>query len=148
MHLERHNQFWKLYTGTKVAYRGLPFREGLANFSKILLKSILHLLQKHGFESGLGRLQIFHRLKSFCTLWIKKYDKEEPGLLSSYNPIRDKNGTTLLSQKSSCWSPQFPNVYKLLLQEEGMLHSAKHSLVPTFLRCFFGAIKFKINYFS
>lgn len=74
-HLERHNQCWKLYTGTKVAYRGLSFRAGLANFSKTMLNRILHLLQKHGFESGQGRLQIFHRLKTFCTLWIKIWQR-------------------------------------------------------------------------
>lgn len=66
---------WKLYTGTKVAYRGLSFRAGLANFSKTMLNRILHLLQKHGFESGQGRLQIFHRLKTFCTLWIKIWQR-------------------------------------------------------------------------
>ena len=43
-------------------------------------------------------------------------------------------------------SPQFPDVYGLLLKEEGMLHSGKHGPVPTFLRRV-AAIKFKITLF-
>lgn len=44
-------------------------------------------------------------------------------------PIWDKNGTTFLSQKSSNWSPQFPDVYRLLLKEEGKLHKTKLGLI-------------------
>jgi len=48
--------------------------------------------------------------------------------------MSDKNGT-FLSQRSSSWSPQVPDVYRLLLKEEGMLHSGKHGLDPTFVTC-------------
>jgi len=58
--------------------------------------------------------------------------KEDPELLRRYNPISHKNGRTFLSQRSSSWSPQFPDLYRLLLKEEWMLHSGKHGLVPTF----------------
>jgi len=54
----------------------------------------------------------------------------EPGLLSSQDLISDKNGTTILFQRSNSWSPPFPDVYRLLLKEDGMLHSHKHDPVP------------------
>ena len=39
--------------------------------------------------------------------------------------ISEKNGKTFLSQNSSDWSLQFPDVHDLLLKEEEMLHSSK-----------------------
>jgi len=44
-------------------------------------------------------------------------------------------------QMSSNLSLQLPGVHRLLLKEEGMLHSGKHGPVPTFLR-HVAAIKF------
>lgn len=50
----------------------------------------------------------------------------------------------VLPNKSGSCSPQFPEIYGLLLNEEGMLHSGKHGPVPGFLRCA-AAIKFKTS---
>jgi len=60
-----------------------------------------------------------------------KYSKEDPGVLSRWNPISDKNGTKLLSQRSSNWSLELPD-WRLLLIEAGMPHGGKHEPVPTF----------------
>jgi len=37
--------------------------------------------------------------------------------------------TPVFPQRSSGWSPQFPDVFRLLLKEEGMLHSVTSSTV-------------------
>jgi len=106
LHLRR-----KIYTGLRVAYGPNQitcfFREGLAYFSNTM----------HGFSE-------------FSLIENTKYSKEDPGLLSSWNPTSDKNGTRFLSQRSSYWYLQFPDVNRLLLKEEGMEHS-----VPTFQTC-------------
>lgn len=39
--------------------------------------------------------------------------------------------TIFLSKKSSSCSPQLLNVYRLLLKEDGVLHSGEHGPVPT-----------------
>jgi len=36
-----------------------------------------------------------------------KIQQGDPGLLSSWSPGSDRNGTTFLSQRSSSWTPQF-----------------------------------------
>lgn len=36
-----------------------------------------------------------------------------------------------VAQNSSSWSRQFPDVYRLLLKESGMLHSSKQDHFPT-----------------
>lgn len=42
------------------------------------------------------------------------------------------------------WSPQLPDIYKVLLTEEGMLHGCKHGPVQSFLRLV-PAMKLKIS---
>lgn len=44
--------------------------------------------------------------------------------------ISDKIGRTVLSQKSSSSSPQFLDIYGVLLKGEGVIHSLKHGPVP------------------
>ena len=100
------------------------FKEGLAFFSKTMLNHILHLLWQHSFVEE----------DSWDWSWKANCDKENTGVVSSWNPTPDKNGTTFLSQRSSSWS-QFPHVDRLLIKEEGMLHSGKHRPVPTFESC-------------
>ena len=63
-----------------------------------------------------------------------KYNKETHDCWAA-RILWDKNGTTFLSQTSSSWSPQLPDVYRLLLKAEGRLHSGEHGPVPTFLGC-------------
>ena len=46
----------------------------------------------------------------------------------------DKNGTRFPSQRSSNWSPQLPDVYRLLLEEERMLYIGKCGPDPTYMR--------------
>lgn len=53
---------------------------------------------------------------------IKWKIKKRPRAIEQREPISDKNGTPFLSQRFS-WSPQFPDVYKQLLKERGMLHT-------------------------
>jgi len=67
-------------------------------------------------------------------------------IMTKKNALSDKNGTAFLSQRSSVWSLQCPNIYRLLIKKEGMLHSGKHGLVLTFLR-FVAAIKFKMSWY-
>ena len=43
---------------------------------------------------------------------MKRYKKNNSGLLESLNLISDKNGTTHLSQRSGKWSLQFPDFYE------------------------------------
>lgn len=42
------------------------------------------------------------------------------------------------------WSPQLPDIYKVLLTEEGMLRGCKHGPVQSFLRLV-PAMKLKIS---
>jgi len=62
---------------------------------------------------------------------LMKHKIQHGKLLSSWSLISDQNGTTLLSQRSNNWSP---DVYKLLLKEDEMLHRGKHGLVPILFR--------------
>lgn len=77
--------------------------------------------------------------------WAKAHLKWKTGLLSSYNPPSHKNETAFIFQMSNSWSAQLPDVYGLLVKEEGMLHSYNHGLDPTFLR-HPAAIKFKMSF--
>lgn len=123
---------WKVYTGfgiIMVSSRKCLFREGLSYFSKKMLNFILELL-----EPDLPGVKIFYRLITLGPSWNKKHNKEDPGLLTVIILHHTKTGTAFLSQKSSSWSPQFPEVYGLLLKEEGMhIHSGKHGAVSTAL---------------
>jgi len=56
----------------------------------------------------------------------------------------DKNGVTFLFQRPSSWSLQLPDVYRLLLKEEGMLNGGEHGPVPTFFKCV-AAIKLQMS---
>jgi len=79
-HLERHYHCKTVYTGVRARYGPIH---------------ILHLLQQHGFVVEESAVQTFYQLK---TSQITTYSKEDPGLLSSYNPLSDKYGTKFLSQ--------------------------------------------------
>lgn len=147
---KRHHQCWKAYTGftaTYAPFQAMSISEKALHFSarqcycilKLLL--LLLLLRQHGFvveKSGCwtGRLAIwiFHQLKTFGASWNKKYDKEGSGLLSSWNPIWERNGTTFPSPNSNDWSPQLPDVYEVLLEEERMLHRDETWLSPNVLK--------------
>lgn len=56
----------------------------------------------------------WHHSRTFNTLWNGKYEKEDPELLWSLNPVSDKVRTTFLPQTFNSWSPLFPDVYRLL----------------------------------
>lgn len=54
----------------------------------------------------------------------------------------------MTAKKTSNWSPQFPNVYELLLKEDWMLHIGKHGPVLAFWK-HVAVITFQVNkYFS
>ena len=53
---------------------------------------------------------------------------QRPRTIGSKNPVSDTKGTTVLSHNSSNWSPQYPDIYRLLLKEEGQLHSGTMGL--------------------
>lgn len=63
--------------------------------------------------------------------WNKKYDKEDPWMLSSCNTEKRDNIPPLKNVSSSS-SPVCPEIYRSLLKEEGILHSGKKDTVLTF----------------
>lgn len=81
----------------------------------------------------------------YLHVWKNKTEKTQ-NAEQHKNPVSDNNKTTFLSQKSSMWSFQLPDIYGLLLKEEGMLYSGKHEPVSTFLK-HADAIKFIITSF-
>lgn len=90
----------------------LFLRESVAYFSKTMVNHILHLLQQHDLRA----VQTFHQLKTIWSIIKQKYGKEGPGLESYI--------------RRGC--PQFPDIYGLLLKEEGMLHSGKQARSQVF----------------
>ena len=150
LHIWLH-QCWKVYRGFRATCSHLDdvfFREGLAYSSKTMLNHILYLLQQHVFVeeesgcwTGLPAVQTFHQLKTFGASWNENKTKKTQDCWAAWILYQTRMG-----QHSSNWSPQFPDVYGLLLKEEEMLHSGKHGPVPTFLRRV-AAIKFKITLF-
>ena len=69
-------------------------------------------------------------MKTFCTSWNTTYNTE--GCWAARILYQTKNRTALLSQSSSSLSLLFSDVWRLLVRQEGMLHSGKHGLVSAF----------------
>jgi len=80
------------------------------------------------------KTQTFHQLKTFG-------EEEDQGLLSGQKSTSDKNETTFFSQRSNNWSPQIPDVYRIIIK---MLQTDICGPVPICLR-YVAAIKFKMS---
>ena len=99
-------------------------------FNRTMLKHILHPFQQHGFiveESGcwtdLPAVQNFHHLKTF-EIQQRRPRTAEP-LESSIRQEWDNSPLPKVQQLVS----SVPDVYRLLLKEEWMLHSGKHIII-------------------
>lgn len=115
--------------------------EGLEDFSKVMLNSILHVFQQHGItaeESGSWRslpaIQTFQQLKHWLMgpgSWAQD--------CSAARSMSDYDGTKIHQLVSTV-----PRCLWTVVKEEGMLNSGKQDPLPTFLR-HVAAIKFKNN---
>ena len=115
-HLERLHRCWREH------------RSFLATSAPIQTMFVSNPLYK-------GRVQVLNwsacspdlspRKKTPGTSLHEKSSTKGPGLFSSYNPASDRSGTTFISSNSRNWSHHFPEVYRQLLKEEGMLHNDK-----------------------
>ena len=70
--------------------------------------------------TDLPALSTTENIRSTTKCWMWQRPSSTVEQLDSY--IRQEWDNTPL-QKASSWSPQFPDVYRLLLKEEGMLYS-------------------------
>lgn len=110
--------------------------EGLEDFSKAMLNSILHVFQQHGITAeSQGTEEACPLSRPFNNSSIGSWAQD----CSAARSMSDYDGTKIHQLVSTV-----PRCLWTVVKEEGMLNSGKQDPLPTFLR-HVAAIKFKNN---